>query len=178
MRLKNIIFLITLHIFAHAHAQMEVCELLDNNEKYTVNSASMLWDGGSLSVEISSSKDCIYIMFKTSKVQSPSKNKIMLSKNNSKPIILTEKSKNHIYKILSNAKIKQTAINDILLYLNENKNSAIEFFIVYDFIENMLGLKTITKENAKNINAKLLLKELSNAIQNDKTLKSRIIQNK
>ena len=157
---------------------MEICKLLDNNEKYIINSASMLWDGGSLLVEIRSNDDYIHIIFKTSQVKSLLKNKIMFSKNNSKPIILTEESKNYIYKSLSNAKIKQTAINDIILYLNENKNRVKEFFIVYDFIENVLGLKTITKENTKNMNTELLLKELSNAIQNDKALKSRIIQNK
>ena len=178
MRLKNIILLITLHIFTHTYAQMEVRELFDNNENYTINSTSMLWDGGSLSVEITSSKDCIHIIFKTSRIQNPLKNRIMLSKNNSKPIILTEKSKNYVYKILSNAKIKQNAINNILIYLNENKDRDIEFFMVYNFLENLFGLKTTTKENTKNINTELLLKELSNVIQNDKALKSRIIQNK
>ena len=90
MRLKDIILIITLHIFTYTYAQMEVCELLDYNEKYTIDSASMLWDGGSLSVEISSNKERIHIIFKTSQVQGPLKNKIILSKNNSKPIVLTE----------------------------------------------------------------------------------------
>ncbi len=177
MHLRNIILLITLHIFTYTYAQMEVCELLDNEEKYTIDSASMLWDGRSLSIKICSSKDCIHIIFKTSQVQSPLKNKIMFSKNNSKPIILTEQSKNYIYKILSNAKIKQSAINDILIYLNENKNRDIEFLMVYDFIENLFGLRTLIKENTKNINTELLLKELINTIYNDKKLKLKIIHN-
>lgn len=177
MRLKNIILFITLYIFTHTYAQVEVRELLGNGETYIINSASMLWDGGSLSIEISSNKDCIHIIFKSSQVQTPSKNKIMLSKNNSKPIILTEKSKNYIYKILSNSKIKQSAVNDMLIYLNENKNRNIEFFMVYDFIENIFGLKSITKENSRNINTELLLKELSNTIYNNKKLKLKIIQN-
>ena len=177
MRLKDIILIITLHIFTYTYAQMEVCELLDYNEKYTIDSASMLWDGGSLSVEISSNKERIHIIFKTSQVQGPLKNKIILSKNNSKPIVLTEKSKNCIYKILSNAKIKQSAINDILIYLDENKNRSIEFFMVYDFIENLFGLKTITKENINYISTKYLLEKFSNMINNDKKLISKIIQN-
>lgn len=46
MRLKDIILIITLHIFAYTYAQMEVCELLDHNAKYTIDSASMLgWLG-------------------------------------------------------------------------------------------------------------------------------------
>lgn len=177
MRLKDIILIITLHIFTYTYAQMEVCELLDHNEKYTIDSASMLWDGGSLSIEISSNKERIHIIFKTSQVQSPLKNKIILSKNNLKPIVLTEKSKKCIYKILSNVKIKQAAINDILIYLNENKNRDIEFFMVYDFIENLFGLKTITKENINNISTKYLLEKILNMINNDKKLMSKIIQN-
>lgn len=49
--------------------------------------------------------------------------------------------------------------------------------MVYDFIENLFGLKTITKENINNISTKYLLEKFLNMINNDKKLMSKIIQN-
>jgi hypothetical protein len=133
MYIKEFIMILILFLLSNVNAS--TTNVIIHPEKiYTIDSASILWDGGSLLVKMTASNSSINVIFKTSKIKNSLKNRILISNDNSKPVLLDEKSSEYLYKSISHSKISRKAFEEIMHYLRENSEEPLTFALVYNFV--------------------------------------------
>lgn len=140
------VIMLTLALVKSASA-LGIDSVFNKEKEYIVESASILWDGGSLLMKLISveGSETVNVTFKTSPVDNLLKDRIIISTKEIKSLVLDNDSSQYLYQILSKSKIKRRALNDILLYLKEDSKSEIAFSMVYNVLASICDANLISK---------------------------------